>query len=93
MNNLVTFCADFFQRREELCEENPDAFACITVDGYPSDEKDKGQAICKVWITMHRDVIVSWNLNAYRLAPVVLELIESAKKRLFAAWDDAHNVV
>ncbi len=42
MNNLVTFCADFFQRREELCEENPDAFACITVDGYPADEKDKG---------------------------------------------------
>jgi hypothetical protein len=41
-----------------------------------------GEVVAMVWITKHKDIIVDWHNNGYRLNETVLELIEDSKKEL-----------
>ena len=59
-----------------------DALASICIDGHPHDENAEGQVVAKVWITKHKDIIVDWHHNGYRMNETVLELIEESKKKL-----------
>lgn len=63
-------------------EENDDALAAITIDGFPYDENEEGEVVAKVWITKHKDILVDWHHNGYRMNETVLELIEQSKKDL-----------
>ena len=63
-------------------EGNEDALASIFIDGFPEDENESGEVVVKVWITKHKDIIVDWHNNAYRMNDTVLELIEDSKRLL-----------
>lgn len=63
-------------------EENEDALASIFIDGFPEEANESGEVVAKVWITKHKDIIVDWHNNAYRMNDTVLELIEDSKRLL-----------
>lgn len=90
-NNLVSFEDTYLQDRVSLQQTDPDAFACITIDGYPANEDAPGQTVCQVWMSMHGDIITSWSHNGYRLNTTVLELIQKAKTRLRTMFAEANQ--
>lgn len=63
-------------------EENEDALASIFIDGFPEDANESGEVVAKVWITKHKDIVVDWHNNMYRMNNIVLELIEDSKRLL-----------
>lgn len=74
---LVYFKNGYWE--EYSIEKNEDALACVYIDGYPEDENESGEVVVAVWITKHKDIIVDWHNNAYRMNDTVLELIEDSK--------------
>lgn len=66
----------------EADKDSEDALASICIDGFPEDENESGEVVAKVWITKHKDIIVDWHNNAYRMNDTVLELIEDSKRIL-----------
>lgn len=66
----------------EADRDSEDALASIFIDGFPEDENESGEVVAKVWITKHKDIIVDWHNNMYRMNDVVLELIEDSKRLL-----------
>lgn len=91
-DDYVSFENNFVQTRTELGCDNPEAFACITIDGFPaSDDDAEGTVICEVWMTVHKDVIVSWHHNGYRMHESVLELVEASKNQLYDMWNEQHD--
>lgn len=62
--------------------DSEDALASIFIDGFPEDANESGEVVAKVWITRHKDIIVDWHNNAYRMNDTVLELIEDSKRLL-----------
>lgn len=71
-----SYWEDFSTNKEE------DALGCICIDGFPHDEDASGEVVAKVWITKHKDIIVDWHNNGYRMNETVLELIEDSKRLL-----------
>lgn len=67
--------------------KDEDALASISIDGFPEDENESGEVVAMVWITKHKDIIVDWHNNGYRLNDSVLELIEESKKELRERYD------
>lgn len=61
-------------------DENGNAF--ITIDGYPEDDNEEGTVIATVFLTPHKDFVVDFHNNGYRLNEDVLNLIEDSKKQL-----------
>ena len=86
---LVSFENTFFETKQEICDENPDVMAKITIDGYPKDETMPGQAICELYITNHGDIVTAWRERAYKDA--VQELLADSKKQLLNAFKQAHE--
>ena len=78
--NLVFFENNYWE--DYTVEENEDALASIYIDGFPEDANESGEVVAKVWITKHKDIIVDWHNNAYRMNDTVLELIEDSKRLL-----------
>lgn len=85
-NNTYVQSYDSFEKNEG------DIFASITIDGYPSDENLEGASVAEVFITMHRDIVVAWHKNAYRLNTDVLALIEESKTTLYGMYDKNNDV-
>lgn len=77
---LVYFNNSFWEDFEINKEE--DALGCISIDGFPYDEDASGEVVARVWITKHKDIIVDWHNNGYRMNETVLELIEDSKRLL-----------
>ena len=75
-----TYWEDYSIDKEE------DALASICIDGFPYDENEEGQVVAKVWITKHKDIIVDWHHNGYRMNETVLELIKEAKEKLLEEY-------
>lgn len=90
-SDCTSFENNFIQTRNELACDNPEAFACITIDGFPDGEDAEGAVICEVWMTIHKDVIVSWHDNGYRMHESVLKLVESSKDKLYEMWNEQHD--
>lgn len=88
--NLISFENNYICTAEDLGPENPDAFGCVSIDGFPADEEGQGEVVCQVWMTRHKDVIVVWTNNGYRNNPAVLELVEDSKRQLDELWAAAH---
>lgn len=63
-------------------KDSEDALASIFIDGFPEDENESGEVVATVWITKHKDIVVDWHNNMYRMNDTVLELIESSKRLL-----------
>ena len=74
----------YIQNENDLVYDNPDAIACITIDGYASkdDDDDEGEVIAELYLTKHGDIIISWHDNAYSLNEHVLALIDESKMLL-----------
>lgn len=89
---LITFENTYRQDRNSLKSTDPDAFGCITIDGFPESEDGDGMAVCEVWMTVHEDIIVSWHHNGYRMCQPVLDLVEDAKAQLRDMWDKDHSL-
>lgn len=87
---LTIFKNNYVQDRRDLESTDPDAFACITVDGYAAEGDDCGRTVCKVWLTMDKDLIVCWNENKYQRNKTALELVDDAKTRLYDMWNEAY---
>lgn len=62
--------------------DSEDVLASISIDGFPEDPNESGEVIATVWITKHKDIVVNWHNNAYRMNEIVLELIEDSKRML-----------
>lgn len=82
MSDLVNFENTYIQTEEDITKEEGDAIGIVTIDGFPEDETEEGSVVCEVILTVHRDIVISWHLNAYRGNPEVMELIEDSKKIL-----------
>lgn len=91
MNELVGFENNYMCTAENFGPDNPDAFAYVSIDGYPADEDEPGEVVCQVWMTRHKDVIIAWVNNGYRNNQAVLELIEDSKRQLEELWAQAHS--
>lgn len=74
----------YIQNENDLVYNNPDAIACITIDGYASkdDDDDEGEVIAELYLTKHGDIIISWHDNAYRSNDAMKEIIAESKKML-----------
>ena len=74
----------YIQNENDLVYDNPDAIACITIDGYASkdDDDDEGEVIAELYLTKHGDIIISWHDNAYRSNDAMKEIIKKKKKML-----------
>ena len=74
----------YIQNENDLVYDNPDAIACITIDGYASkdDDDDEGEVIAELYLTKHGDIIISWHDNAYRSNDAMKEIIAENKKML-----------
>lgn len=74
----------YIQNENDLVYDNPDAIACITIDGYASkdDDDDEGEVIAELYLTKHGDIIISWHDNAYRSNDAMKEIIAESKKML-----------
>ena len=83
---LVSFENTFYQDALQLEDDNPDAFGCITIDGYPEDDDASGAVVAQVFITTKGQLITAWSRNDLRLNKSVLELIADAKRRLMEDW-------
>jgi hypothetical protein len=77
---LVDFENNFYEEFTEYPDE--DAFACLTIDGYPLNEEESGEIVARVWITRSGDIIVDWHDNGYRMNETVLNLINESKQIL-----------
>lgn len=74
----------YIQNENDLVYDNPDAIACITIDGYSSkdDDDDEGEVIAELYLTKHGDIIISWHDNAYGSNDAMKEIIAESKKML-----------
>lgn len=74
----------YIQNENDLVYDNPDAIACITIDGYASkdDDDDEGEVIAEIYLTKHGDIITAWRDNAYRSIDAVKEIITESKEML-----------
>lgn len=86
----VVFTNTYIQTKNDFLEE--DAFASVTVDGYPEAEDAEGASIVEIFITKHRDIVVAWYENAYRMNESVIKLIEDSKKILYDMYDEEYVV-
>ena len=89
MNKLVYFENNFYESFENNPEE--DAFACLTIDGYPENDNLEGEVVAKVWITKHGDIVVDWHNNGYRLNEQVKNMIEESKKILKEQYEEENH--
>lgn len=62
--------------------DSEDVLMSISIDGFPEDDSKSGEVIAKVWLTKHRDIVVDWHNNMYRMNDTVLKLVEDSKKVL-----------
>ena len=62
--------------------DSEDVLMSISIDGFPEDDNKSGEVIAKVWLTKHKDIVVDWHNNMYRMNDTVLKLVEDSKKVL-----------
>lgn len=79
-DKLVSFENTFFETENELRDENPDAVAKISIDGYPADENRAGRTVCELFITKHGDIVTAWRERRYK--DDIAELVEASKAEL-----------
>lgn len=80
--NLVKFENSYLETEESFILDEGEAFAAISIDGYPANEDEDGEVVAKVWCTKHGDIIIDWHDNGYRLNAEVIELINKSKETL-----------
>lgn len=71
----------YIQGRESFRYDNPDVLGSVTIDAFPSDDTE-GHVVAEVFLTVHKDFVVSWHSNEERMKQEVMELIEDSKKEL-----------
>lgn len=73
----------YFQTEADFFEEDGDMLACITIDGYKSDdENEPGEVIAKVILSKHGDILVSYIDTLGRMDACVQKSISEAKAQL-----------
>lgn len=87
MKDYVSFECTHIVESDQNDPDERHSIAYADIDGYPADEYEEGTVICRVWSLKEKEgiyptYIVDWHHNGYRMNKEVLELIESAKKKL-----------
>lgn len=88
-------CVDFTNEyvEESWKNQEDDALLKVNIDGYPADETKEGTVIAKVILTKHKDVVVDWHRNDYRLNDQVKALVEESKIMVLQQYDEIINYV
>ena len=69
------YCIDYTQ---EVITDNDDKLREIYIDGYPEDPNEEGTVIATVVLTKHRDLIINWHDNGYKMNDTVNNLIQES---------------
>lgn len=78
---------------ESWKNQEDDTLLKVNIDGYPADETKEGAVIAKVILTKHKDVVVDWYRNDYRLNDQVKALVEESKIMLLQQYNEIINYV
>lgn len=90
--DLKTFKNDYQIQKDYLYEKHSQAVGAITIDGYADDPTIEGQVICTIFITLHRDIVVSYTSGAESLySDKIQDLIQDAVDRLYKDYDQHSN--
>lgn len=95
MLDKTYFKNTYVQNQTNLQYDNPDAIACITIDGYTNetDKNDEGEVIAEIYMTKNGDIITAWRNNAYSLIDAVKNIIEQSKDTLRKMYNDTWYVI
>ena len=69
------YCVDY---THEFINDEGDKLREIFIDGYPEDPNESGGVVATVIMTKHRDVIIDWHDNGYRMNETVNNLIRES---------------
>jgi hypothetical protein len=69
------YCVDYAYGKPS---DDDDKLREVYIDGYPENPDEEGTVIAKVILTKHRDVIIDWHHNGYRMNETVKNLIRES---------------